>query len=128
MTAEVARALLDRARDDAEAVRATLDVERVTAAVVGFHAQQAVEKSLKAVLASIDVEFPFTHDVEGLIELCVSSGCDVPALLVDSGGLLTPYAVRHRYGAEPPSLVDRETARLLADAALTWAETSVPAA
>ena len=99
MTAEVARALLDRARDDAEAVRATLDVERVTGAVVGFHAQQAVEKSLKAVLASIDVEFPFTHDVEG-----------------------------HRYGAEPPSLVDRETARLLADAALTWAETSMPAA
>jgi len=32
----------------------------VADAILGFHAQQAVEKSLKAVLASADVQFPYT--------------------------------------------------------------------
>jgi HEPN domain-containing protein len=43
-----AGALLARAVDDQEAARALQSVERVSDAVVGFHAQQAVEKALKA--------------------------------------------------------------------------------
>jgi HEPN domain-containing protein len=121
MTAEVARALLARARDDAEAVRATLAIGEVTDAIVAFHAQQAVEKSLKAVLADNGVEFPFTHDLEGLMELCGSHAIEVPQLLVDSAGQLSPYAVHLRYGADPPSLVDRQTAQDLAQTAVTWA-------
>jgi hypothetical protein len=62
------------------------------------------------------VDFPFSHDIEGLIELCGASACEVPALLAESAGLLTPNAVRHRYGGDPPALVNRETARKLADA------------
>ena len=50
--AERARALLGRADADLAAVRALEAVETVPDEVVGFHAQQAVEKLLKAVLAA----------------------------------------------------------------------------
>jgi hypothetical protein len=41
--------------------------------------------------------------------------------LGQEAGLLTPYAVRHRYGEEPPNLVDRRTAEELATLAVDWA-------
>lgn len=100
MSRTVAADLLARARDDAEAVTATVAVAGVTDAIVGFHAQQAVEKAIKAVLAANGETFPFTHDLEGLIERCETAGLDVPAQLHLDAGLLTPYAVRHRYGGE----------------------------
>jgi HEPN domain-containing protein len=73
------------------------------------------------VLAAHDVAFPFTHDLEGLLELCAASGFNPPAEIVDDAGLLTPYAVRHRYGGEPPSLVARDYAVRLAESAVAWA-------
>jgi HEPN domain-containing protein len=79
MTLDVPQGLLARARDDAEAVRATLSVTGVSDAIVGFHAQQAVEKSFKAVLANADIKFPFTHDLEGLIEHCTSHELEIPS-------------------------------------------------
>ncbi|MEN6402517.1 MAG: HEPN domain-containing protein, partial [Armatimonadia bacterium] len=36
---------------------------------VCFHAQQAVEKSLKALLAMHDVDYPLTHNVQWLLRL-----------------------------------------------------------
>jgi hypothetical protein len=51
----------------------------------------------------------------------------LPADLEDSAGLLTPYAVRHRYGGEPPALVNRETALRLAETAVTWADQALGA-
>ena len=80
-----------------------------------------MEKSIKAVLAAGGQAFPFTHDIEGLVERCVQSGIELPADLEEHAGLLTPYAVRHRYGGEPPALVDRDTALRLAERAVAWA-------
>ncbi len=37
--------------------------------ILGFHAQQAAEKMLKAVLACQGIEFPFTHRLADLIDL-----------------------------------------------------------
>ena len=48
---DLARELLGLAEDDLVAARALLDVAAVSDAIVGFHAQQAVEKAFKAVLA-----------------------------------------------------------------------------
>jgi HEPN domain-containing protein len=42
----------------------------VADAILGFHAHRAAAKSLKAVLAYADVQFRYTHDLDGLIELC----------------------------------------------------------
>jgi HEPN domain-containing protein len=61
-----------------------------------FHAQQAVEKCLKAFLAHRNVEFPYTHNLAKLIEIC--AGLD-PAFrsLLPAVAPLTPYAVELRY-------------------------------
>jgi HEPN domain-containing protein len=37
--------------------------------IVAFHAQQAVEKYLKAFLIRHEIEFPKTHDIGALLEL-----------------------------------------------------------
>lgn len=48
---DLAEELLVLADEDAVAAGAMLDVGVVTDRILGFHAQQAVEKALKAVLA-----------------------------------------------------------------------------
>lgn len=79
----LAEQLLNLARDDEAAARAMLDVGTVTDAIVGFHAQQAVEKALKAVLAVHGVKVPFTHDLAGLAELCAAEGAALPSSLAE---------------------------------------------
>src|ERR1700732_2787627 len=73
-SADLARVLLSLAADDELIARSLLPVEGVTDAGIGFHAQQAVEKSLKAVLSLRGVEFPFTHDLDVLLEVCQARG------------------------------------------------------
>ena len=64
--------------------------------IFGFHAQQAVEKSLKGWLALIGVNFPLIHDLEELFALLKDQGQAVPDIfqsLVD----LTDFSVQFRY-------------------------------
>jgi HEPN domain-containing protein len=121
---DLAEQLLRRAADDEAAVRAMLPLESVTDAILGFHAQQAVEKSIKAVLAARNVDFPFIHDVGGLAELCDEAGASLPDEL-DGVDRLTTYAAGLRYDDDQPSVVDRETALKWATAAVAWARSDV---
>jgi HEPN domain-containing protein len=61
-----------------------------------FHAQQAVEKAFKAILLFSKVDFPLTHDLQELIEVCEEAGIVLPEDLKDVD-TLTPYAVETRY-------------------------------
>ena len=61
-----------------------------------FHAQQAAEKAIKAVLLSRQIEFPLTHDIEQLLDLAEKGGLSLPQAVRDAG-FLTPYAVETRY-------------------------------
>jgi len=92
----------------------------VTDSIVGFHAQQAVEKAFKAVLASKGAGFPFTHNIALLAQLCEDVGISMPASLADAD-LLTPYGVALRCGARSPGTLDRTTARDMARDAVAWA-------
>lgn len=85
-----------KAGSDATAVRELLDNAVVDDSVIGFHAQQAVEKSLKAVLASKGVQFERTHDLDRLLELLAEQGLEPPVEL-DELSALTDYAVILRY-------------------------------
>lgn len=58
---EHARALLARARDDRYVVCQLGADQEAPAWVLGFHAQQAVEKALKAVLSGTGLAYPRTH-------------------------------------------------------------------
>jgi HEPN domain-containing protein len=119
--ADLARQLLELAAADELAARTLADAEGIADAIVGFHAQQSVEKALKAVLASCGIGFPFSHDLDGLVELCNTNGIGVPTEL-DGVDNLTPYGVRWRYGTGMPSALDRDEALRWAAHAIDWAE------
>jgi HEPN domain-containing protein len=92
--AELGAGLLRKARNDRIAMEASVAAGALDAAC--FHAQQLVEKCLKAFLAHRGVAFPYTHNLTKLIEAC--SGID-PAFssLLPAVAPLTPYAVELRY-------------------------------
>jgi HEPN domain-containing protein len=67
---EVARLLLEKAAGDLAALKVLAGDENQADHVVGLLARQTVEKSIKAVLASREVEIPRTHDIGYLTKLC----------------------------------------------------------
>lgn len=68
--------------------------------IVGFYAQQAIEKALKAWLAHLDVDFPKIHGIETLVDLIEDRGLALPASLGDVTAL-TPFATVFRYDDLP---------------------------
>jgi HEPN domain-containing protein len=87
-----------------------------------FHAQQAVEKALKAILIHCSVDFPFTHDLEELLDTLAVAGIALPSELQEAG-CLTPYAVETRYPGFWGELTEADVteALLLAEKTLKWA-------
>jgi len=69
--------------------------------VVCFHAQQAAEKMLKAILVSRGLVVARTHDLLGLFDECITTGAQLPDLRSDCA-LLTQYAVAFRYPGYSP--------------------------
>jgi HEPN domain-containing protein len=59
---------------------------------VGFHAQQAAEKLLKALLVRHQIEFPKTHNLGELLDLVASVDRHLAESLWDVTAL-NPYAV-----------------------------------
>jgi len=105
---EHARALLEMARKDARALSGMQDREVFADEIFGFHAQQAVEKALKAWCAHRSITYPLTHDLSELLSLLREDGCTVEAF----NDLLrfNAFAVLFRYEAldeEAPNF-DRE--------------------
>src|SRR5690349_14927675 len=121
---DLAGDLLALASEDLAAAEALDRAERVSDAPVGFHAQQAVEKALKAAIASRDQEFPFTHDLGLLMQLCQDTGLVLPADLTDADRL-TPYAAAVRYGLGDPGAVATQDALRWAALAIDWAGTEI---
>ena len=117
---DLAGDLLSLAREDFAAAEALDRAERVSDAAVGFHAQQAVEKALKAAIASRGQDFPFTHDLGLLMQLCQDAGLELPADLTDADRL-TPYAAAIRYGLGDPGAVPTPDALRWAALAIEWA-------
>lgn len=66
---DLAREYLAVADRDIEAFQVLAASPSVADTSVGFHAQQAVEKCLKAVLALHRVPFGRVHDIQALVDL-----------------------------------------------------------
>ena len=66
--------------------------------LTAYHLQQSVEKNLKAFLVYCGIDFPYTHNISVLIELCEKQ-IEIPAEIADAESL-TPYAVSARYPGE----------------------------
>lgn len=88
-----------------------------------FQAQQAAEKSLKALLLQRGIRFPYVHDLAELIELLERHGERIlPG--IHEVARLTSYAVETRYPglAEPVTREEYEVAVTLAEEVVRWVE------
>ncbi len=63
--------------------------------LIAYHAQQCAEKSLKAYLVFHYIDFPFTHNISTLVELCPPGKAWVEEL--EGARILSVYAVTARY-------------------------------
>jgi HEPN domain-containing protein len=95
--------------------------------IVCFHAQQAVEKSLKAVLFSRRIEFRRIHDLTELTQLLRKHGIETP-VADDLLARLNPFAVTFRYDDMDIELLTPEDAATWVRDIRRWAENQVRAA
>ena len=123
---DLARVLLARAIDDETLVRKVSPDTDIADAIVGFHAQQAVEKLIKAVLAARGVAFMKSHALSYLIGLVEENEIEAPAEFSEAD-VLSPWAVEFRYEGDEPPALDRPAALTLVEQVRMWAENEVNA-
>ncbi|MDP2832901.1 MAG: HEPN domain-containing protein [Pseudomonadota bacterium] len=119
-----ARRFLSLAADDLAAFRALAALPHIRPAIAFFHAQQAIEKSLKAVLFARGEEFRKTHDLYELADRLAKAGFTLPCD-ADELAQINPYAVEFRYGDEIIQIMSREEMDAITMRMLSWAETTV---
>ena len=88
---------------------------------VAFHAEQAAEKALKAVLIQTGVEFPRTH-VQSLLRLLRNSEISVRQD-IEQASALTRFAVEARYPGDIEPITPEEVAQAIevAERVVAWA-------
>jgi HEPN domain-containing protein len=92
-----------RAEEDFTLARSALQRKKPLLYGATFHAQQCVEKYLKALLVARGLVFPRTHDLVALSDLCLQGGITIP-VAQDALDRLAAYAVQVRYPGEDPAL------------------------
>ena len=97
---DLARLLLAKSDQDIYVLEKLVGDDAAPVEVFGFHAQQATEKLLKAMLAKQGISYGRIHRLGELVDLGMDHRVNFPGeveALVD----LTPYAVEYRYDAAP---------------------------
>lgn len=99
---EQAGQLLQMAAKDIKALDLMILPESIDDEIFGFHAQQAVEKSLKAWITAIGGNYGFVHDLRILFLTLRGMGCSIDQFrhLIN----LNPFAAQLRY--EPLETLD----------------------
>lgn len=87
---------------------------------VGFHAQQSIEKCIKAVLSVSEIAFRKTHDLVELIDLLRDRGKNLPP---DAEALstLNPFAVTMRYDLFEVEALQRDWMVKTVETVRAWA-------
>jgi HEPN domain-containing protein len=94
---------LDKARKDLAAGGVLIKEEFEDYETVGFHAQQAAEKFIKAFLVRHQIEFPKSHDIALLRQLVARVDPRLGQKLAKAD-TLTPYGVEFRYPGDSPEV------------------------
>lgn len=121
---EEAHRFLKLARGDLAAFQALAALPHIRPAVAIFHAQQALEKSLKAVLIAKGLACRKTHDLYELADTLDQAGISFP-VGADDLARFSPYAVEFRYDEETWPSLKPEDAEAFSTCLLAWAETEV---
>ena len=124
---EEVQSWLDKARQDLAAATWLMESPTSLFRAVGFHCQQAVEKTLKAYLTWLDQPFEKTHSLVVLVGMCLETDPKFEDLRV-AAVTLTPYAVITRYPGDLPdiSLEEAITATELARRAYEFILAKLP--
>lgn len=125
MLPDPAHVLLSKARDDERLALLVMHDASVNDEQIGFLAQQAIKKALKAVLSYHRTAYRRTHDLSELLDLIRGTRIAIPAEL-EGSTTLTPFATEMRYDYLPiepdDTPFDREMVMQLVRLALNWAE------
>lgn len=82
--------------------------------LIAFHAQQCVEKYLKAFLVFKNVDFPHTHNISTLLELCSKYNAWITEL--KDAKQLTAFAISSRYPGEDEEVTSDEAVNAISTA------------
>lgn len=124
--ADLVRAWLIKGEKDLLFARQAAKLGEDYTDVACFHAQQAAEKTLKAFLVWLEIEFPKTHVLQDLLDLIAQKDSSLENW---RGALerMTPFAVETRYPEfSLPSLEETSQAVETAGAVLDCAKTVLP--
>ena len=88
--------MFNMAEKDFKALKNMIDENNFDIEIFGFHAQQTVEKLLKAWLSNINIKYERTHDLQILFSLLVENGQRIPSELENLENL-TDFSVNFRY-------------------------------
>ena len=102
---------VEKACQDLTACEVLLDSNAMLTGVVAFHAQQAAEKHIKALLTFRGRDFPKTHDITRLLELLAVTDKELVVSL-DAAEDLSAYGVLPRYPGDLPEISLPEARRL----------------
>jgi len=126
MLPDACHVLLKKGQDDERLALVVVGNAAILDEQIGFLAQQAIEKAVKAVLSYHRAPFRRTHDLSELLDLLKSHNIGFPSEL-ESSVALTPFATQMRYDylpseADDEHALDRPTLMRLVRTALHWAE------
>ena len=107
--ADWVREWLRKADLDLQAARRLMSQPPHMPEIVCFHAQQAVEKFLKAFLVYHEVEFEKVHAIRYLLDLCVEIDSEYDCLR-DRAEPLSRHAVQGRYPMSGPEINEGQAA------------------
>lgn len=79
--------------------------------LIAYHAQQCAEKYLKGYLVSHQIDFPYTHNISRLVELCSEQGLKGETL--KEAEELSPFAITARYPGEDEDVTEEEALRAI---------------
>lgn len=123
--ADLAALYAKKASNDATAAREFADNPDISDEIIGFHAQQAVEKWLKAVMASLGLPQQRTHDVDQPCRILEEQGVDLPvprSHLAEQTDFAVPLRYEDLLDAEP---LDRRAAVAVVVEVGAWAASRV---
>jgi HEPN domain-containing protein len=124
---EEARRSLRLANRDIKAFNVLKDASGIDLATACFHAQQAIEKSLKAILFIHQIEARRTHDLVQLAQLLRQYGVE-PPVTDEQMSRLNPFAVMLRYDDMEIDIISKHEAANLVGLIYSWAEKLVQTA
>jgi HEPN domain-containing protein len=85
-----------KAESDLLVIKNNFSAEEIPFDACCFHAQQAAEKYIKAYLVSRLINFPKTHDLQSLLNLCISIN-DSFSDIIEPAIRLSDFAIAPRY-------------------------------